>query len=373
MKDILIEGQIGADFFTDGVTAEKVRSALAEVQTGEDVRLTVNSPGGDVWEGVAIFNVIRDFARTRPECNITTYIQGTAASIASVIALAACSVSEKNKVIAEDNAVFMVHDCWDIVLGNRNDLREKADFMERIDDLMADVYVRKTGKTAAEMKKTMDAESWFYGKEILDAGFADEIISDKKDGAENPEKTESEKAELRNSFIARAQAEIVATQKAMERNADKADTNARLAAMAVFGKEKAGGKPDNNTSEKGGKVEGCMTAEELKKSNPEVYKAIAQEGEKAGAAKEQARTSRLLAMGEKAGAVDFALDCIKSGKSPSDEAVIDAFMDKGAAARVLKAQEKDEKKIPDVVAPKDSAGRDNDAVMAAFDKEFGGK
>ena len=113
-----------------------------------------------------------------------------------------------------------------------------------------------------------------------------------------------------------------------------------------------------------------MTAQDLKRDNPDVYAEIAAEGEKAGIAKEQARAARLLAMGEKSGAKDYALDCIKNGRDPADPAVVDEFMDKGAAGRALAAQAADPD-VPGVNLPKNDKNADKNAVMAAFDRETG--
>ena len=364
MFELLIDKQIGEGFFTSGITPDYVRSELAKVGAGEDVRITINSPGGDLWDCITIYNVIRDFARNHSDIQITTYIQGMAASAASVIALAAHSVSSKNKIIVEDNSIYMIHNGWSVVIGDRNDLRTSADAMERTDDLMAAVYSGRTGKKVSEMKNLMDAESWYFGKEIVEAGFADEVIENKSE--EKPEDFIAAK----NSFIVKAQAYVLETQNAMKKNADKMQgANAKIAACLKL--ESAGGangKPDKNN------MEGCkMTAEELKKNNPDVYAAIVAEGEAKGASDERERASRLLAMGEKCGCTDYALECIKNNANPTDSAVIDAFMDKKVAAQVVAAQKEDEEKIPNIVPPKDNTQRDNAAVMAAFEKELGGQ
>lgn len=183
--DILINGEIGGGT----VTADGLRSQLGKIKDGEDARIVVNSPGGDCFEGIAVYNTIRDFARNF-KGTITTYVQGMAASAASWIALAASSVSERNKVVVEDNSVFMVHDCWGLVIGNRNDMRSAADFAERVDGVMQKMLARKSGKSEAEIGELMDAETWYFGDEIVKAGFADELVKEKK-----PEKEDSQTAE----------------------------------------------------------------------------------------------------------------------------------------------------------------------------------
>ena len=355
MKEILIDKQIGESWFSEGITADYVREELQKAGF-EDIRITIDSPGGDVFDCISIYNVIRDFCRTHSN-KITTYIRGLAASAASVIALAASDVNEENKIVIESNSVFMIHNGLTYCTGNRHDLRSCADRLEKIaDKMMTDVYVKKTGRAAKDIEKDMDTETWLYGQEIIDAGFADGFIENS-----NPEE-ESQKA----TYVAVAKNSFNKMKIAAQTNLVQ-----RMAMGASVKMESAGGansRPDKNN------MEGCkMTAEELKKSNPDVYAAIVAEGEAKGASDERERASRLLAMGEKCGCTDYALECIKNNANPTDSAVIDAFMDKKVAAQVVAAQKEDEKNIPEVVPPKDNTQRDNAAVMAAFEKELGGQ
>ena len=355
MKEILIDKQIGESWFSEGITADYVREELQKAGF-EDIRITIDSPGGDVFDCISIYNVIRDFCRTHSN-KITTYIRGLAASAASVIALAASDVNEENKIVIESNSVFMIHNGLTYCTGNRHDLRSCADRLEKIaDKMMTDVYVKKTGRAAKDIEKDMDTETWLYGQEIIDAGFADGFIENS-----NPEE-ESQKA----TYVAVAKNSFNKMKIAAQTNLVQ-----RMAMGASVKMESAGGansRPDKNN------MGGCkMTAEELKKSNPDVYAAIVAEGEAKGASDERERASRLLAMGEKCGCTDYALECIKNNANPTDSAVIDAFMDKKVAAQVVAAQKEDEKNIPEVVPPKDNTQRDNAAVMAAFEKELGGQ
>ena len=129
MFELLIDKVIGEDewaAFTgvpEEISADFVRKSLAAFPQGEtEMRITIDSPGGDVFEGITIFNIIRDFARNNPDVEITTYVQGMAASMASVIALAAWSVNPRNDVIVEDNSIFMIHNAW----GSRSSCRGSA-------------------------------------------------------------------------------------------------------------------------------------------------------------------------------------------------------------------------------------------------------
>lgn len=355
MKEILIDKQIGETWFAEGITADFVRDEL-QAAGNDDIRITVDSPGGDVFDCISIYNVIRDFCRNHTN-KVTTYIRGLAASAASVIALAASDANRENKIIVESNSVFMIHNGLTFCQGNRHDLRSCADRLEKIADrMMVDVYTKRTGKSEKEIEKDMDAETWFCGQEIIDAGFADSFIE------EPDSEDESQKAVL-----------VAVAKNSFNRMKMAAQTNLyqRMKISANTDTESAGGansRPDKNN------MGGCkMTAEELKKSNPDVYAAIVAEGKAKGASDERERASRLLVMGEKCGCTDYALECIKNNANPTDSNVIDAFMDKKVAAQVVAAQTEDEKNIPEVVPPKDSTQRDNAAVMAAFDKELGGQ
>ena len=364
MFELLIDKQIGEGWFSEGITPAFVREELAKAGSGEDVRITINSPGGDLWDCIAIYNVIRDFARQHNDITITTYIQGMAASAASVIALAAHSVSYKNKIIVEDNSIYMIHNAWAVVIGDRNEMRMNADAMERTDDLMAACYSGRSGKDIKTVKKLMDDETWYFGKEIVEAGFADEVITND----DSEEITENTFVAMRNSSVLKAQARVIEIQNTMKKNADKTrSASARIAACLTMEDTGSGqSRPDKSNTG------GCkMTAEELKKNNPDVYAAIVKEGEAAGRKAESERAARFLAMGNKCGAMDYALECIKENRDPADATVIDAFMDKKVAAEALAAQKQDEGKIPNVTPPKDNEKQDDDAIMAAFHKELG--
>lgn len=375
MVELLINKVIGEDWWEqytgvqEEISANYVRDQLKAFPENEkELRIVIDSPGGDVFEGVTIFNVIRDFARNNPSVNITTYIQGVAASMASAIALAANAVSDSNKVIAEDNSIFMIHDAWGYVIGNQNDMREAAEYFSMIDSMLRSIYMRKTGKSEDDIRSMMDAETWLWGKNILEAGFVDEII--------DSENNTDESANMNDSLIS-ARAEFKKSRELvnsmnLKRGGEALKRDWAAAAVAIGFK---GGEPSK--AEALASVEnkkgGCMkiTAEELKRDNPDVYDQVFQDGEAAGVKKEQARVNRLLTLGQKAGANDYALECIKANAEPSDEKVIDAFMEKGAAAKALAAQAQDQT-VPDVNPPKDDKNADKKAMNDAFDMSLNG-
>ena len=164
-RSISIYDAIGYDYWTgEGVTARRVASALRTLGAGP-VTVNVNSPGGDMFEGLAIYNLLREH-----KGDVTVKVLGIAASAASIIAMAGDTVQ-----IARA-AFFMVHNSWVVAAGNRNDLREIADWLEPFDAAMADIYVARTGAEAKAIAKLMDAESWIGGSAAIEQGFADELL-----------------------------------------------------------------------------------------------------------------------------------------------------------------------------------------------------
>ena len=162
---ITILDVIGEDFWTGGgVTSKRIAAALRAI--GEkDVVVEINSPGGDFFEGVAIYNALR----AHPH-KVTVRVLGLAASAASVIAMAGDEI-EIGKA-----GFLMVHNAWVIAMGNRHDLAEAAATMEPFDDAMATVYSDRAGVTKAKAAEWMDNETWFNGEQAVDAGLADGFL-----------------------------------------------------------------------------------------------------------------------------------------------------------------------------------------------------
>jgi ATP-dependent Clp endopeptidase proteolytic subunit ClpP len=162
--EIWIYEMIGEDFWTGGgVTAKSFQKELSGIKASQ-IDLHINSPGGVVFDGVTIYNLIKQHPAT-----VTTYIDGLAASIASVIALAG------DKVIMAANALYMVHNPTGLAMGTANDMRSLADVLDKIAGTMVGTYVSKTGQSEADIKAMLDAETWMTADEALEYGFIDEI------------------------------------------------------------------------------------------------------------------------------------------------------------------------------------------------------
>lgn len=162
---ITIYDVIGYDYLTgDGVTANRISAALRSIGP-KPVTVYINSPGGDMFEGLAIYNLLREH-----EEHVTVKVLALAASAASIVAMAGDTVQ-----IARSGFI-MVHNSWVVAIGNRHDLREYADTLEPFDRALADIYAARTGAEIGEIQKLMDAETWLGGSDAVDQGFADDLL-----------------------------------------------------------------------------------------------------------------------------------------------------------------------------------------------------
>lgn len=157
---------IGEDWWSGGgITAKKVTAQLRAIGD-RPVEVQVNSPGGDMFEGLAIYNVLREHPQP-----ITIKVMGMAASAASIIAMAGDTIE------IGAASFLMIHNCWVGAVGNRHDMAEVAAFLAPFDQAMADVYAQRSGKTAAECAKWMDDETYMSGSVAIERGFADELLA----------------------------------------------------------------------------------------------------------------------------------------------------------------------------------------------------
>ena len=145
-----------------GVSSKDLIRDLADVNG--PLELHLNSPGGEVHEGIAIYNTLMG------RHDVTVMIDGLAASIASVIAMAG------NPILIARTAQMMVHDGFAMAIGNAQDLRDQAEVLDKASNLIAGVYADHTGKPPAYWREVMKAESWFDSQEAIDAGLADRFI-----------------------------------------------------------------------------------------------------------------------------------------------------------------------------------------------------
>ena len=157
--DVYIFDEIG----TFGLTAQ---SFIEEIKSYKDtpMSLHINCVGGDVFEGMAIYNVLKKrTART------TVYIEGIAASMGSVIALAG------DEVVMAENSLFMIHNAWGGAMGEATEIRKTAALLDKISGEIADIYTKKTNLPYNRVKEMMDEETWLSADEAFNLGFIDSI------------------------------------------------------------------------------------------------------------------------------------------------------------------------------------------------------
>ena len=159
--DIYIFDEIG----NYGVTAKQFISDIKNLK-GKPINLRINSLGGDVFDGMAMYNVIK-----RREAKTTVFIEGIAASIATIIALGA------DKIVMAENSLFMIHNAWGGTMGDAKDMKKTAETLEKISAELTDIYSKKTGLSNKVIKGMMDEETWLNAEEAYDLGFVD-VISD---------------------------------------------------------------------------------------------------------------------------------------------------------------------------------------------------
>ena len=148
-----------------GVSAASFAQDLKDCGNNlKQINLHIHSPGGDVFDGIAIYNLLKNHP-----ANVIVYIDCLAASMASVIAMAG------NEVIMPENAMMMIHKPWGIQGGDAEDMRKYADLLDKVENTLIPAYANKTGKTPEELAEMLSAETWLNGKECVEQGFADKL------------------------------------------------------------------------------------------------------------------------------------------------------------------------------------------------------
>ncbi|CAM5718226.1 ATP-dependent Clp protease proteolytic subunit [Streptomyces fumanus] len=165
--ELLLYDEIGGWW---GCTADQLIADLRGI-TAPRMRVRVNSPGGSVFEGVAIANALRSHP-----ASVTVQVDGIAASIASVIAMAG------DRIEMAPNTMLMIHDASGVCLGNAADMEEMAELLDLISDNIADAYAARAGGTREQWRERMRAETWYLPEDAVENGLADEAIPAPKAG-----------------------------------------------------------------------------------------------------------------------------------------------------------------------------------------------
>lgn len=150
-----------------GITGTTVSKFLDNAD-GKDVVININSPGGDYFEGLAIYNLLDQY-----EGQVDVRVIGMAASAASFLAMAGDTIE-----IAKAG-FFMIHNAMTIAIGNRHDMQECGDMLAQLDEVMAGIYIDHTGQDSATIASMLDAETWINGEDAVALGFADKLLGEK--------------------------------------------------------------------------------------------------------------------------------------------------------------------------------------------------
>lgn len=165
--EIFIYDFIGKDFFGDGVSGKRIVDDIKSFGKVDVINVHLNSPGGDVFEGVTIYNVLKNHP-----ARIEVDIDGLAASIASIVAMAGDTVRMAK------NAMFMIHDPSSIAFGTAEEMRKKADLLDQVKDNLVKTYVDRTGLGVDKVAAMMAAETWMQSSEAVQDGFVDEVTEE---------------------------------------------------------------------------------------------------------------------------------------------------------------------------------------------------
>lgn len=149
-----------------GVTASDFVRDLQGVSS-KSITAHINSPGGNVFDGIAIFNALRNHP-----AHVTTVVDGLAASAASFIAQAG------DDRVTERTGQWMIHDAHGVALGNAGTMREMADLLDKASDNIASIYAERSGQSAAHWRAEMLREPWYSAEEAVQAGLADRIAGE---------------------------------------------------------------------------------------------------------------------------------------------------------------------------------------------------
>lgn len=222
---------IGEDWWTGGgVTSKSVARQLKAIGN-KDVEVQINSPGGDMFEGISIYNLLVDHPG-----EVTIKIMGLAGSAASIIAMAGDTVQ-----MGLGSFLFL-HNAWVVAIGNRHDMLDVAQYLEPFDLALRDIYIDRTKKSEEEVSGWMDAKpdgTFFTAKQAIDVGLADGIMSD---------------SEVIENKDAKAQTKAVMAIRKVESVLTHKGGMSRSAARSLI-TEMKGGKPDAATTDKPGAVD----------------------------------------------------------------------------------------------------------------------
>ena len=240
---------------------------------GQPVDVEINSPGGNVFEGLEIFHLFKNYPGF-----VTMHVVSIAASMASTIMLAG------DKITAEESHVVMIHNASGYMGGDYRDMQKYADFLKSVNEMLGNIVAKKTGKKLEKVLKMMDEETYLFSQESLDFGIVDEII-----------KLSEKEPESKNDALAYARISIEDCFDKLKAEKSKKEDFERVAALMQFEDKKtldkqkelknveaSGKKPPASAGDKKTEVSKMLTLEQFKNENFALYNQVFDDGLKAG-------------------------------------------------------------------------------------------
>lgn len=321
--ELLLYGVIGEDGAWSDVTAKEFAKELKDIEDAKTIRVRINSPGGDVFAGQAIYSMLK-----RCKAEVVGYVDGLAASIASLI-LMAC-----DKVIMPKNSMLMVHKPWTATAGNANDMAKTIETLNKVEEAMLTAYVEKTGMAEAEIKELLAAETWLTASDAVAKGFADEIEETEVSACINGDTLEINGQKINIKNYKKFNAEWY--NKTESRPAGEGKPANSVPTVININVVTNGNKKGNKTMNLKALCTACgldydalvkagMDDEQIKAMISVAMKAQDGDGDGNGAedAKEQVKTEKervqnIIKLGEEYKAQDKAMQFVKDGKSVED-------------------------------------------------------
>jgi ATP-dependent protease ClpP protease subunit len=335
MAKIIISGEIGWE-----ITSRGVRDQLKNIDENEDLEIDLSSAGGSVFQGVEIGNLIRDH-----KGKTTVIVSALAASMGSYI----MEMADVAKV--HDNSSFMMHNPWMFTVGDFRDLEKDAKFLKSLSNMTSLAYSKKSGKSKEDVQKLMNSTTWLFGQEIVDAGFADEII-------ETDDKEEKEDA------VAFAKLQFQECMKNLKSFEGLEEDNKKVAALFSEGPEASPGN-GREVEPKGLDIKPekkeIMNLEELKAKYPQLCAALVEEGKGLGKAELQDQVKGHIIMGESSGDLKLCIKNLKEQKPFGSAEVQAEYMAAGKNNTDIQNRQDDN--------PEGDIGGDDDPKLSEDAKE----
>lgn len=269
---------------------------------GDDIEVDLSSVGGIIGDGLLISDMFKQYKKDYPDSQMILNIKAEAASMASHIA----AIPVFDMVTVEETTLFMIHNPQGAAFGDYNEMKTASNFLERYADVMSIEYARKSGTPIAQIKSDMDKETNFFGQEIIDAGFADELIT-------------TGKKMLKDEAVLMMKTNFATVMDKV--NKSKPGKGELEKAVAMVSKMETKPQTEQTSTQpvndgKNNQEDIIMNIDELKEKHPEMHAELIQAGNDQGIQLEKERVKALLEMKKKK---DF--DGLDSVHERIDEAI----------------------------------------------------